>query len=480
MLTWIHFASKTRISIITSMRHVMTVVTRSALTLAFLLLLNPISAAETPWQVGLASTEITPREPMWMAGYGGRDQVAEGSLTPLYAKALWMSDSSNHSALLITADLVGIHRDQALRVRQRIAEAHGIELSSVVIACSHTHTGPVVGRNLAPLHYLHLEPAARVVIDRYEQQLDEALVQVAGDAVKAAFPASLSRGLGSCDFAVNRRTNPEAEVPSRRTDGTLAGPVDHRVPVLTIRDSSDKVRGIVFGYACHATVLSFYQWSGDYPGFAQAALENRFPEAIAMFWTGCGADQNPLPRRQVELARHYGDRLADAVESVVRTHAPIPVSGSLQTRGEEVPLELDAERDLEVWRQLAANETPSYERSRALYVLESVEATNSVADTYPYPIVTWHIGEIDWVFLGGEVVVDYALATRELETELALPAIWVTAYANDVMAYIPSRRVHGEGGYEGAGAMVYNGLPGPWTPTVETLILDSIRRRLTP
>ena len=56
---------------------------------------------------------------------------------------------------------------------------------------------------------------------------------------------------------------------------------------------------------------------------------------------------------------------------------------------------------------------------------------------------------------------------------------WVAGYANDVMAYIPSRRVLLEGGYEGGGAMVYYGLPTVWAPQVEEDIVNEVRRQLT-
>jgi hypothetical protein len=45
------------------------------------------------------------------------------------------------------------------------------------------------------------------------------------------------------------------------------------------------------------------------------------------------------------------------------------------------------------------------------------------------------------------------------------------------MAYIPSRRVLAEGGYEGGGAMVYYGLPTVWSPDVEELIVREARRQ---
>ena len=51
------------------------------------------------------------------------------------------------------------------------------------------------------------------------------------------------------------------------------------------------------------------------------------------------------------------------------------------------------------------------------------------------------------------------------------PKIWVTSYANDVMAYIPSLRVLTEGGYEGHTSMAVYGVPADrWKPNVEDLV----------
>jgi neutral ceramidase len=70
------------------------------------------------------------------------------------------------------------------------------------------------------------------------------------------------------------------------------------------------------------------------------------------------------------------------------------------------------------------------------------------------------------------MLVDFSL---RLKSELGRDGTWVTGYANDVMAYIPSRRVLNEGGYEGGGAMVYYGLPTVWAPQVEELIVGEAR-----
>ena len=72
------------------------------------------------------------------------------------------------------------------------------------------------------------------------------------------------------------------------------------------------------------------------------------------------------------------------------------------------------------------------------------------------------------------MVVDYAL---RLKRELG-PRTWAMGYANDVMAYIPSKRVLLEGGYEGGGAMVYYGLPTVWSAEVEEKIMAGLLRQV--
>ena len=110
-------------------------------------------------------------------------------------------------------------------------------------------------------------------------------------------------------------------------------------------------------------------------------------------------------------------------------------------------------------------------------LLDEMDNGKPLRQTYPYPVGVWRIGdEIQFVILGGEVVVDYAI---RLKAELSGTKTWVAGYSNDVMAYIPSRRVLREGGYEGGGAMVYYGLPTVWSPEVENQVVKEVHRQVS-
>ena len=438
---------------------------------AFGLADSPVAFAEG-WRAGVAAVKITPQQPMWMSGYAGRGKPAEGTLIDLWAKALILEDARANRAVLVTLDLCGIDRALSVSVRDEIQRIHGLGYPQVALSCSHTHTGPVVGENLRAMYAL--DENQNKLVDAYTAWLHEQIVAVVGQAIEKLAPADVSWGQGLATFAVNRRANPEPEVPRLRAEGLLKGPVDHDVPVLKVASQDGSLSAVVFGYACHATVLDGYQWSGDYPGFAQRDLEQEHPGAVAMFWAGCGADQNPLPRRQVQIAEGYGRALADAVNAVLASELS-PISGDLKTTYGEIDLpfqQVPSKAQLET----DAASADRFIASRARTLLAQLAASGEVAATYPYPIQAWSLGsDLLWITLGGEVVVDYALRLKQAHGS---KNTWVAGYTNDVMAYIPSRRVLVEGGYEGGGAMVYYGLPSPWAPEVEESIVQEVATRV--
>src|SRR5262249_5442179 len=154
------------------------------------------------------------------------------------------------------------------------------------------------------------------------------VVEVVGQAIDRLAPARLDYLHARAGFAMNRRRpTPRGYANAPNSEG----PVDQDVPVLRVTDAEGKaLRALLFGYACHNTTLSFYQFCGDYAGFAQQYLQEAHPEAVALFMSGCGGDQNPYPRGTIELCRQHGRTLATAVEAALGT-VPRPIAGPLRT-----------------------------------------------------------------------------------------------------------------------------------------------------
>lgn len=427
-------------------------------------------SADTAWKAGVARAVITPKEPMWMAGYGGRTSPAEGKEMDLFIRVVALEAANGHRAVILSSDTLGFPKPMYDAIAERLEKEHKLTRAQFCLGASHTHCGPVLRGALYDAYPITEEHIQQ--INAYSDWLVNEVVETIGAALKNLKPAKVSRGVGDTDFGVNRRTNREADVETLRKDNLLLGPVDHSVPVITVHDADDKLTAVVFGYACHNTVMSYNLWSGDYAGFAQNALEKSYPGVTACFLMGCGADQNPLPRRKVELAKQYGEMLATAVEATLKETKPM--AAKLQTSHAFVPIKLGPMMpDAELKKQ-AAVEKPDYVQRWASRMLKWKESGRPFPETYPYPIQAWRLGgEQLMLTMGGEVVVDYSL---RFKAEFG-DQTWIFGYCNDVMAYIPSYRVLLEGGYEGQSSMWVYGMPClKWGDGVETDIAAGIEK----
>lgn len=420
------------------------------------------------WKVGVAKVKITPEQSMWMAGYAGRNKPSEGVVLDLYAKALAVEDAAGRRVVIVTTDLIGIPRELRKYLEDEVRTKYQLPRESLLLNASHTHCGPELRMQRVPMEGAaeEVEERMRRALD-YMEQLKAKLVALVGESLRALEPASLDYLHARCGFAMNRRRpTPQGVTNSPHSDG----PVDHQVPVLRATGADGKIRALLFGYACHNTTLPFYFFCGDYAGYAQKYLEEARPELTALFFMGCGGDQNPYPRGQVERAQQHGRSLATAVEAALET-VPKPVTGKLKLAYDEVSLAFAPPPNREeLLARAEAGKQP--EAGHAKRLLAQLEKDGKIREEYSYPIQVVEFGR-DWlvVALAGETVIDYSL---RIKRELADRNVWVAGYSNDVFGYVPSRRVLEEGGYEAGGAMLWGSLPGPFAPDVEERIVGRV------
>lgn len=425
----------------------------------------------TTWKAGTAKAVITPKSPMWMAGYAARTRPADGTLHELYLRVLVIEDGRGKRGVVVSSDLLGFPRSVSDNVANALREKFGLSRDEIMLNASHTHSGPVLRGALYDAYPLDAAEIKR--IEAYSAGLEQTTVRTVGEALGRMAPVSITRGEGAVDFAVNRRNNREADVPALRAKHALRGPSDHSIPVLAVRRIDGGLLAVVFAYACHNTTLGIQQWNGDYAGFAETNLEDAHPGAVALFCMGCGADQNPVPRHTVALCRRYGQTLSDAVDAVLAK--PLEkLPPTLRTEYESVPLELGPAPTRSELQSLAGQKQDTYIRRWATRLLAEMDEVRPFARNYPYPVEVWRLGGKQlWIAMGGEVVVDYDLRFKDRYGADA----WVTSYANDVMAYIPSLRVLKEGGYEGHTSMMVYGMPAQrWGESIEQTIAGTVDR----
>ncbi|MFK7776865.1 MAG: neutral/alkaline non-lysosomal ceramidase N-terminal domain-containing protein [Gimesia sp.] len=415
------------------------------------------------WRVGMARIDITPVKAGWLAGYASRKKPAEGTTHRLWAKALVFEDKTGSRAVIVTTDLIGLTREISDAVGKRVAKLTGITREQILLNSSHTHSGPVV-RGCAALAY-DFNPAQQKDVDEYSKWLEVNLAKVVVKASQSMMNATLAYGEEHATFARNRRgrINPD-------------GPIDHTVPVLRVNDESGKTRAVLFGYACHNTTIALFEYCGDYAGFAQVAIEKKYPGVMALFMLGCGADANPHPRGTLALAEQHGNSLADAVIRAMGQPMDA-IKGPLDVKFQRTDLAfVDPPSKSELIAQQGKGDV--YTKRLNKYLLNQLEQTGAITTSYPFSVQTISFGnDLTLIGLGGETVIDFSIRLHE---EFSGRRIWVAGYCNEVFAYVPSERVLKEGGYEGGGAMKYFGFHGPFKPGLEDQIIQLVHTLINP
>ena len=415
----------------------------------------------TNWKAGVAKVKITPEHNIWMAGYAARTHPSNGVLHDLWAKALFIEDSLGNSALLVTTDLLGIPKEVSDQIRDALQTKMKLSRSQIILSSSHTHSGPVLTNSLRDIY--PIDDIEKAIIKNYTDDLIVQIIELAKKARNKMRPASIYSENGVVRFQVNRRNNNASKLADLIE---LEGPNDFAVPVIKVENQNGKIMTVVFGYACHPTVLNGYELSGDYPGYAQLELEKKYKGIVAMFFQGAGADQNPLPRRSVPLAKQYGMELAAAVERVLSEEMK-PLHSKLITAYSEINLGLNnppSEKELEK----IINSSENYIKSWAIDLKKKMETGQQIPDIYPYPVQFWQLGDQKIISLGGELLSGYSIRLKKILGN----DIFVMGYANDVMAYIPTEQALFEGGYEGETSQMVYGMPATWKKGLESKIIQ--------
>lgn len=197
-----------------------------------------------------------------MRGYANRAGGVHGVHDPLYARALVLEHGDRRVALC-ALDLCGVQEDVVAAARERVA---GVDPADLLVAASHTHSGPADDAGCWP------------------DGLAGRIAAAVAEACARLRPATLGVGWDALHgHALNRRR--------------LEDPVDPAVLAVRVDADDGAPLGVVFGHACHPVVLGpdNRQASADWPGVTARVLEERLgPGAVALFLPGACADVNPL------------------------------------------------------------------------------------------------------------------------------------------------------------------------------------------
>ena len=108
-------------------------------------------------QVGFGREDITPEYSVPIGGTGGVDVTSFSTQDPLYATCLAFTDGEGNTILLYHMDLINSSGSVDF-AREDISEATGIPLQNIMLAATHTHSGPTTS-------------TASDIMDRYRKEL---------------------------------------------------------------------------------------------------------------------------------------------------------------------------------------------------------------------------------------------------------------------------------------------------------------------
>jgi hypothetical protein len=382
-----------------------------------------LHAAE--FRAGTAKADLDPPLGIPMAGYGS-DRFSKGTLDPLEARVLTLSDGTRTLAL-VTLDLCYPFDPP---VMEQIRAGARRSVDEVVFHASHTHSGPTYAA--APEAAAHAVP--RIVA---------AIRESAGRLV----PARIGSGWGQAFLGFNRRyIRMDGSVQMfwrNETKISTTFPVDPAVGVIRVDRADGTPLALLVNYACHPVVLGpeNVDYSADYPSEMRRYIEEQLGRGVmAFFLQGAAGDINPyydktpLLDDAVNLMRETGRKLGEEAVRVART---------VTTR---VPSEPRIESKTVV---IAARNRWDSEKLRAVlkerYRLDELRAARLLRDNMELPVTTVLLNrDIAFVGMPGEPFVEFQM---QLRAKSPLPNTFLLGYTNGYFAYFPTIAAAVRGGY---------------------------------
>ncbi|MBN2291449.1 MAG: hypothetical protein JXM70_03430 [Pirellulales bacterium] len=423
-------------------------------------------------QAGFNTVDVTPPVGSQLNGFIARLSSSTDVDAPLMVRALYLENEQT-SLLIVGLDVLGIVPEFADRMVDDLSLHMGISKDSVLLASSHTHSGPMT----VPLR--GLGPAD----DEYLVVLAEKIRQAAIAARDDKHAVTLSWGTAPLSIAVNRRQ----VMPD---DGRVVlgdnpdGPCETDVRVLQLAGEDRTI--LLFHYACHPYFLRADSSliSSDYYGHAAAALERQGYDCI--YLNGCSGDIGPPADRDgPEAARRAGQELAEAV-LVACGNASVDENRILQIASSHFGLPHDALDDMhKIENDLAKADCTVRPQESGEPVVQSrlktawhewfdklQQAARRPNGLEPLParISIVRIGGGTVVALPGEVFYDLG---RRVAAEISGEPLCVAAYCHGYIGYVPDAESLVAGGYESEESHRYVGL---WqvSPQAEEILKEYV------
>ena len=408
-------------------------------------------------KAGAAKLDVTPPVGMRMAGFAGRVFPSLAVHDPLWARAVVFDDGKQRVGL-VAMDLIGIWESAVAQVREGAAKSAGIAPEGLLLAGTHTHSGPTFWDDGT---FTDQEKA-------YWAELPDRLTGLVNEAASNLVPAKVGAASGWCAVGINRRE----VVPGNLVvlGRNHFGIFDTELGLVRIdREDGTPLAGLM-NYACHAVCLmpDNYLTSADYPGYAVHHFEQRVPGAMGVFFQGACGNINPreaavnhgyVSGSSFGIAARAGQEVAREAARVWAKAEPtssfdvrfanktiaLPTNRARALKSAEAALK-DAERAAAEPREsknpyMTWYTVPNPERAR-----KRVEEMKKQGDApVECEIQAISLGPVTFVAWPGEIFCDFGM---EVKQNSPFHPTYTLGYANGSIGYVPTPEAFKEGGYE--------------------------------
>lgn len=401
-------------------------------------------------QAGFGEVIVTPPLGDEMAGYFEK-RLAEGVIDDLYSRALVVREGETYAALVV-CDVLYVSEADVAAIRNEITLRTGIPGNQVMVAASHTHTGPVT--------------VTRAALTRNEHYI-KTWVRLTAGAVEMAFrnmdEVHVGAGEGCLEgVAFNRRyhmrigrvhTNPGYNNPDIIK---VAGPIDPAVTVLRFDDAKGIPMGILVNYACHPDTLGGNYYSADWLGVTVQKLRQLLQPpgrqlGVVVLNGACG-DINHIDVQQLWQGHWPGatQRIgisvaaeAARIATTIRTQTQVPVSVSTQMVSlQRLSMPEFLSRTQE---NMTSPASGSMERNGCKANIRNADIIAAEPQEFIAEVMGLRIGPAVIASCPGELFCELGMAYKK---SCSLPYAMVANLAGGADGYIPTKRAFAEGGYE--------------------------------
>lgn len=418
-------------------------------------------------KTGFAKVCINPPYGAPIVGYY-EERLTKGIIDSLYARAVAFDDGEK-KAVIIALDLCELPQKYYDNMKSAINSYIGIDKDAIFINCSHTHTGPLLGKDFAsekessPSYDEFLISSVRDAAIYAVDDLKESSVEIARSKAENI---SFIRRFRMKDGSV--ATNPGVNNPN--IDHPLGTPNETVILVKILRKGADDIYLVNFG--THPDSVGGDCISADYMGFVCSIIEKAVPNTKCVFLLAPQGDVNHVNvhptagesaiseidfdgvPRSIKHAEHMGRIIAGAVLSICSITEKVKTD-KISYASEEVSLPSYQEND----RIEEAKKIHEYYESgrNAELPFKEMELTTAVAEAerilrlqngptaFPFFLSALKIGDLVFAGIGGEPFTE--IRNRICDASPFENTV-LCCLTNSAGGYIPTTKAYSEGGYE--------------------------------